>query len=249
MLRRRKTFKRVFLIGSTSDIGLEILKQLTYQEDAEIIAVGRTPPDKSIIFDLRAKLSFFKCDLENFDDLRMFSKNLLLNLEDIDLAIVAAGYLPPENDELNLELVHKSISINGVGVACILSMLVKRMIYQKKGHILFLSTVASIRPRLRNFTYGASKSCADFFALGLSNKYKKSSIRISILRPGFVYTKMSKNFSPAPFAIESQSVARLAIKGINKNKRIIYAPKILRYVFLFVRNLPNTLFLKIDQGV
>jgi decaprenylphospho-beta-D-erythro-pentofuranosid-2-ulose 2-reductase len=168
-------------------------------------------------------------------------------LNDIDLAIVAAGYLPPENMELDPALVRKSMMVNSVGVVTVLSALANRMHIQNRGHILHISTVAVIRPRLRNFNYGASKSSADFFAMGLSSKYRTTGLKVSVLRPGYVHTKMTNNFSPAPFATNTKLVARNAIQGVIKDRIVIYAPGFLRIFFLFLKILPNFIFKVIDQ--
>jgi len=45
MLAKKKTYKHVILVGSTSDIGLAILKQLPYADNAEILLVGRVAPE------------------------------------------------------------------------------------------------------------------------------------------------------------------------------------------------------------
>ena len=193
MLTRKKNFKNVVLVGSTSDIGLAILGEIPYTDDAEILLVGRVAPEQENVGNKQVKTNFYKCDLESFDDLqRLVSK--LSEMNDIDLAIVAAGYLPPENMELDPALVRKSMMINSVGVATVLSALANRMHIQREGHILHISTVAAVRPRLRNFTYGASKSGVDFFAMGLSSKYGTTGLKVSVLRPGYVHTKMTTNF-------------------------------------------------------
>ena len=46
MLTRKKNFKNVVLVGSTSDIGLAILGEIPYTDDAEILLVGRVAPEQ-----------------------------------------------------------------------------------------------------------------------------------------------------------------------------------------------------------
>jgi|688.fasta_scaffold128343_2 decaprenylphospho-beta-D-erythro-pentofuranosid-2-ulose 2-reductase len=246
MLTGKKAYKHVVLIGSTSDIGIAILAEIPYAPNAEILLVGRVNPGQLKLIKKQVSVKFYECDLGNLDELeRLASK--LRELIDIDIAIVAAGYLSPENRELDLYEVNKSMMINSVAIVYVLSALANRMIKQSSGSILHISTVAALRPRMRNFTYGSSKSSADFFASGLSNKYRKSGLKISILRPGYVFTKMSKNFSPAPFAIDKKYVAKSAVRGIIKSKKIIYAPWFLQIIFYFLRHLPSFLFSRIDQ--
>ena len=161
------------------------------------------------------------------------------SLPDIDLAIMAAGFLPPENEELDLVLVNRSMLINAAGAVNALAVLAERMQQQKHGHILHISTVAAIRPRSRNFTYGASKSSADFFARGLSSKYRNTGLKVSVLRPGFVYSKMTENFKPAPFACEKDRLAGITVKIINRELGTLYVPRFLRLIVFIIRVIPR----------
>jgi len=113
------------------------------------------------------------------------------------------------------------------------------------GKILVCSSVASIRPRLRNFSYGASKSALDFYAIGLQSKLSKSKVKISILRPGYVFTKMTKNFKPAPFSITLEVLARISIDGLFKNKKVIYVPWKLKFIMNLLRIVPRFIFNKL----
>jgi decaprenylphospho-beta-D-erythro-pentofuranosid-2-ulose 2-reductase len=240
MLTKKKTYDHVVLVGSTSDIGLAILKQLRYSENAQILLIGRDGPEDFNIEGARVTKSFLKCDLEKFEDLQNFSLHLS-SLPDIDLAIMAAGFLPPENTELNLDLVNKTMQVNTVGVVNALVVLAERMQRQFHGHILHISSVATMLPRSRNFTYGASKSSADFFARGLASKYRRTGLKISVLRPGFVHTKMSKNFRPAPFSISKEAVSLITSVSLLKNEDVFYAPRKLRIIMNFVSLLPKRL--------
>ena len=245
MLTGKKTYKHVVLIGSTSEIGIAILAEIPYASNAEILLVGRANPGQLELMKKQVSVKFYECDLGNLDELKRLASKLK-EMIDIDIAIMAAGHLSPENRELDLYEVNKSMMINSVAVVTVLSALANRMIKQSSGHILHISTVAALRPRMRNFTYGSSKLCADFFAIGLSNKYRKIGLKVSILRPGYVYTKMTKNFNPAPFAISKQYVAKSAVRGVMRNKKIIYSPWFLRVIFYFLRHLPNFVFSRID---
>jgi decaprenylphospho-beta-D-erythro-pentofuranosid-2-ulose 2-reductase len=173
--------------------------------------------------------------------------NTIASFEQIDFAIVAVGFLPSENCELDSLLVQKAMQVNGLAVPVLLSALVNRMKDQTSGRILYISSVASVRPRLRNFTYGCSKRAADFFAEGLMHKYNGEKLKISILRPGYVHTRMSKDFRPAPFAISAEAVGRITIEGIRKDKNIIYAPSFLKFMMFVLRLIPQKYFDKINR--
>jgi decaprenylphospho-beta-D-erythro-pentofuranosid-2-ulose 2-reductase len=239
--RRSEKYKNVVLIGSNSEIGLSILSELPLENNSSILLIGRTLPSHVLPQNSTGQIDFFRSDLEIDSDLDELALKIT-SLDNIDLAIVAAGYLPPEDCDLDVNQIRKSIQINGLGISVALSILAGKMSGQKKGKILFISSVASMRPRIRNFTYGASKKSADFFAQGLFHKYQNTNLRIFILRPGFVFTKLSRDFRPAPFATSASKVATIAVDSLKNPRKIVYAPRILRYVMPILQITPRWLY-------
>jgi decaprenylphospho-beta-D-erythro-pentofuranosid-2-ulose 2-reductase len=239
----QKDLKNILLVGSTSEIGISIVNELDLKESTLLVLAGRENPSDNKFRNQSIRREFLNYDFEIEEDLDRFKVDLSA-LDDIDLAIIAIGFLPPENGELDIEMIKKTFKLNALAAILVLSILVKKMRSQSKGQILLISSVASRRPRLRNFVYGSTKECADFFSIGMSHKYR-SNLHISILRPGFVFTKMSKHFKPAPFAIHPTDVARISIEGLASKKRTIYAPRKLRYLMPLLATIPRVLFNKL----
>lgn len=239
-----KQFKNVVLVGANSDIGISIINKLPLADNAKLHLIGRTEPSANRFNNLNISTKFEYCDLENLLDVKALFNDPSKCIN-YDLVIIAVGYLPNENLELDLESVEKTFMINSLVSIFLVSGFMKLMNDGRKGQILVLSSVASIRPRIRNFTYGASKATLDFYSIGLQNKFEKSNIRISIARPGFVFSKMTSNFKPAPFAIDLHATARFLVEGLLNEKRIIYAPKKLRIIMGIVKILPRSVFNKL----
>ena len=240
MLRSRK-IENVLLIGSTSEIGIEIINKLNIDSNSQIFLMGRREPESELFQNASHTRNFIYYDFLKEEDLQNFASDLE-KLPDIDLAILAIGYLPPENSELDLDEILKTYKINALASSLILSILVRKMARQANGKILLLSSVASMRPRIANFVYGSSKKTADFFAVGLINKYRTSTLKISILRPGFVFTKLSRNFKAAPFSRDKYFVAETAVQGLMKEKAVIYVPNFLKYVMFLLSLTPRFIY-------
>jgi|APGre2960657423_1045063.scaffolds.fasta_scaffold50271_2 short-subunit dehydrogenase len=244
MLNKKVLFNDVVLVGSTSDIGISIINKIPLYDKANIHLVGRRMPEKNIFQNPNLNLVFHKCELSDITEVT----NLLTNSSDFkrtELVILAAGYLPEENSEFDLTSLGKTFQINSISSIICLSGFAKIMNENRGGKILVCSSVASIRPRLRNFSYGASKSALDFYAIGLQSKLSKSKVKISILRPGYVFTKMTENFKPAPFSITSETLARISVDGLFKNKKVIYVPWKLKIIMNLLRIVPRFMFNKL----
>ena len=235
--------KGVLLLGSTSEIGIAILKRLKVASGAQLILVGRNDDSIDLFRNWPGKVSFVPCDLSNIEQIREVVSTLR-NHYVIDFAVIASAHLPPELLDSDIDSVHRTFSINATGIACFLSSLAS-MMSKSGGTLIYISTVAAMRPRIKNFTYGASKQSIDFFVLGLAAKYKKDGLDIRVLRPGYVHTKLSKEFEVAPFATKPENVAKDVISGLNRDRRILYSPRKLRLVMNALRLLPSGIFHKL----
>ena len=66
-----------------------------------------------------------------------------------------------------------------------------------------------------------------------------SGVRLHIVRPGFVFTKMTAGRPPAPFAIGPAAAASAMLRGIERDEPVIWVPSGLRLVVTVARHLPR----------
>jgi decaprenylphospho-beta-D-erythro-pentofuranosid-2-ulose 2-reductase len=105
-----------------------------------------------------------------------------------------------------------------------------------------MSSVAGERGRASNFVYGSSKAGLDAFAQGLNDSLAGSGVKVTVVRPGFVHTKMTRGLKSAPFATTPRKVAEVAVAGMKAGKHTVWAPPVLRYVFVALRHTPRPIF-------
>jgi decaprenylphospho-beta-D-erythro-pentofuranosid-2-ulose 2-reductase len=239
--------QRILVLGGKSDLAISILKCLPLSVSAEIILCGREISSFSVPEDLGA-FQIHKVE-SDFTDLSVSNSVIesIFKEGDIDLVILAYAILGNEDSQLEPNLFAEVLNTNFYSQAILLNLVNSKMVSQMYGQILLISSVAGMRPRKRNFVYGASKFGVDFIAQGLQKQNIDKNVFISILRPGFVFTKMSKNSSPAPFATNRKAAAQLAANGLRKKKRVVYAPKILLLVMFTLKLLPERIFRSIDK--
>ncbi len=247
MLNGLGEYQKILVVGGKSDLALAILDQLPVAEDAEIILLGRNLnsfviPDYLKAFSVqRIEIEFNRVEKTRDAIVRVFDEI------DIDLAIIAYSVLGNEELQLDPNIFAEVLHTNFYSQALVLNQISARMSKQMHGQILHISSVAGIRPRKRNFVYGVSKFGVDFIAQGLQKQNVGKNVFITILRPGFVHTKMTMNMAPAPFATERTKVAKIASKALLKKKRIVYAPRILKLVMLVLKLLPERIFRFLDK--
>ena len=159
----------------------------------------------------------------------------------VDLVLVAVGALGDQlTDEVDPALVAERITINLTWPAAAAAAVANRLRTAGQGRIVVISSVAGIRVRRANFLYGSAKAGLDGFAQGLGEALRGSGVRLHVVRPGFVFTKMTAGRPPAPFAIGPAAVAAAMLKGIERDEPVIWVPSILRFVFTALRHLPRS---------
>jgi decaprenylphospho-beta-D-erythro-pentofuranosid-2-ulose 2-reductase len=105
-----------------------------------------------------------------------------------------------------------------------------------------LSSVAAERPRAGNAIYGAAKAGLDALAQGLADATASSGVRVLVVRPGFVSTKMTAGLKPAPLATTSEAVADATVRALAGRAHTVWVPGRLRWMFALLRHMPRALF-------
>ena len=234
--------QKILVLGGKSDLALAILKKMDMSIDAELFLCGRNIATLDIPFDLaNFKNSFFEMDFKNID-LAKKNVNQIFQNNDIDLAIIAYSTFVSDLEQLEPDNLENAIVTNFYTQAILLNQIYLRMVKQGHGQILLLSSVAGQIPRKFNFVYGATKVGIDFFAQGLQKYATEQNVFITILRPGFVFTKMTNGLISPPFSTDRDYVAKLAVGALLKKRRIQYVPSVLRYVLFILKILPLRIF-------
>jgi decaprenylphospho-beta-D-erythro-pentofuranosid-2-ulose 2-reductase len=247
MLNSFGEFQRVLVLGGKSDLATTILPMLRLSDGAELVLLGRGLNVSSRAQSLnRYKTTIFNIDFNDLDA----ATSLIIKIfqgGDVDLVIVAYAVLGEEENQLVSENFQKVLTTNFMSQAILLNLVNTKLLAQKHGQILCISSVAGLRPRKRNFVYGVSKFGIDFLAQGFQKRNLNSNVFITILRPGFIHSKMTTGLVPAPFATTLEKVALIAVDALSRRKRVAYAPRKLRYVMLVLKLLPERIFRIVDK--
>jgi decaprenylphospho-beta-D-erythro-pentofuranosid-2-ulose 2-reductase len=162
---------------------------------------------------------------------------------DIDLVLLAFGVLGEQVDfDADPAAAARAAEANyGGAVSCGLAV-AQQIRRQGHGTLVVLSSVAAIRARRSNFVYGSTKAGLDAFAQGLGDHLLDAGGRVMVVRPGPVRTRMTAGMPEQPFTSDAAQVADCIVEGLQKNREIVYAPALLRWVFAVMRALPRPLW-------
>ena len=241
----------VLLLGGTSEIGLAICQRYLRNSPARVIlAALPDDPGREDAVALMRSSGATAVTLVDFDAVDTASHPAVIDecfsSGDVDVAIVAFGLLG-DAEELWQDQT-KAVPIAEINYTAAVSvgvLLGERMREQGFGQIIAMSSAAGERVRRSNFVYGSTKAGLDGFYLGLGEALRDYGVRVLVIRPGQVRTRMSAHVKEAPLTVDKEYVADLAVGAAAKGKELVWAPGAFRYVMMVLRHIPRSIFRKL----
>ena len=243
------------VLGGDSELAAAVLAKLAKRRLERVVLAGR---NEEALARRGAELSalgvkdvrtvhFDATDHERHDGL---ASELASELGDIDLVLVATGALGRTgSDELTGAEVARSIDTNFTGPAAALVGFARVLRRQGHGTLAVFSSVAAVRVRRANFVYGSAKAGLDGFCQGLQDElaHARAGVRLMIIRPGFVHTKMTAGMAPQPFATEADVVADAVVRGLETGAELVVVPAALGPLSVLMRLVPRALWRRLPS--
>ncbi|SDT22235.1 decaprenylphospho-beta-D-erythro-pentofuranosid-2-ulose 2-reductase [Friedmanniella luteola] len=250
MINALGTPQSLLLLGGTSDIALAVARRYAGRAPGLRVVLAARPSERRTA--AAAELAALGCHVEEVDlDARDHTSHAA-TVEaafaggDVDVAVLAFGLLgDPEQDWTDPELALELAEVNYAAPVHLGVLLANRMRAQAHGRIVALSSVAGERVRRSNFVYGSTKAGFDGFFLGLGEALREHGVRVLVVRPGFVRTKMTAGLSEAPLAVTADDVADAVVEGVREQRDLVWVPRPMRFVMSGLRHVPRPLFRKL----
>ena len=236
----------VLLMGGTSDIGLAVVEAFASDRPLRVVLAGRPSPRLDAA---RARLERAGCAVETVEfDARALDTHAdvvrkAFSGGDVDVALVAFGLLGDnERAWQDVDAAVELAQVNYTAAVAVGVALAGRMREQGHGAIVAFSSVAGERARRSNFVYGSTKAGMDAFYTGLTEALRPEGITVTVVRPGFVHTRMTEGLPPAPLATTPEAVAAAVVDAVRSRREQVWAPAPLRGVMSVLRHLPRAVF-------
>jgi decaprenylphospho-beta-D-erythro-pentofuranosid-2-ulose 2-reductase len=247
----------ILLLGGTSEIGLAICERYLRNANARIVLADLPDhPGKDKAITQMKAAGAKSVEWVDFDGVDTAHHPKVIDAAfqggDIDVAIVAFGLLGDAEELWQNQ--HKAVQIAQINYTAAVSvgvLLGEKMCAQGFGRIIAMSSVAGERVRRSNFVYGSTKAGLDGFYLGLGEALREHGVRVLVIRPGQVRTTTtldhwkSTGAKEAPFTVDKEFVAELAVTSAAKGKELVWAPGPVRYLMAVLRHIPRPIFRKL----
>lgn len=226
---------KIILFGGNSEIGMSIAQNYLVKDTfySSILCLSRSKEE----YDHKAQTEF---QVWNTSNLEVFQKSLdELRIEKDDLVIISLGKLGANyitsdaKNEINIHEISMCIESNLTIPLTVLAFSVNALSKAGGGRVIVLSSAAAFPPLEPNSYYASSKLALDAFALSIYEEAKKRKVLLSVIRPGFVPTKLNSNRKATAFGTNLNKLSSRVAKSTFS--KVIWEPRILRYVTVALR--------------
>ncbi|MBM3518852.1 MAG: SDR family NAD(P)-dependent oxidoreductase, partial [Alphaproteobacteria bacterium] len=161
----------------------------------------------------------------------------------LDLVIANAGVSIGDGGPMGIdERVRGIFAVNVEGVFNTVNPALVRMAARRSGQIAIMSSIAAYRGLPGAIAYCASKAAVKAYGEGLRAAYAARGVRVSVICPGFVRSRMTaRNRYPMPFLMDANRAAEIVRRGLAANRGRIAFPWPLRLAGRLIIALPDGL--------
>lgn len=188
--------KNAIITGGSRGIGKEIALTLA-KNGADIIinysnSLNRATEVVNMIKDMGRNAYAIKADISKMDEAKNLIKEAYEKFDKIDILVNNAGIT---RDNLIMRMKEEEwddvIEVNLKGTFNVSKSIIRKMMKQKSGSIINISSVVGMTGNPGQCNYAASKAGIIGFSKSLAKEIGKKNIRVNSVAPGFIQTDMT----------------------------------------------------------
>tara|TARA_B110000263_G_C15299790_1_gene507374 strand:- start:1756 stop:2559 length:804 start_codon:yes stop_codon:yes gene_type:complete len=242
--------------GASSGIGLEIVNCLAKRGFNLILTARREnilrDLSKEISAQYNVKVNYISSDLslkESPEKIYDFCKSKNYN---VDILVNNAGYaIPTVFEKTLMEDEEKFIRVLGISVIALTKIFIKKMIDNRHGRIMIVSSVAAFAPPSSiQILYGPIKTFMNRFSESLNINYNHKGITSTAVCPGYTITNFHNASGvqdemdrvPSFLKKNSKRVAEEAVVATLKGKRVCVPTKTFKLIVFLLGVVPKPIF-------
>ena len=188
--------KNIIVTGASGGIGNSIIEKLN-QAGANILASGTRIEKLEELKGKYGNIKTLKFDISQSDKIEEFVENATKELGgNLDCIVNNAG-ITQDNLAIRMSLDEwkKVIDINLTSTFLLSKNAIKKMLKNKKGKIVNITSVVGHTGNIGQANYTASKAGVVAMSKSLALEYGKKNININCVSPGFISTEMTDKIS------------------------------------------------------
>jgi len=193
--------KSCVITGATRGIGRCIAETFS-KYGSNVALIARSQKEGKIVTDKLNSSSamrniFYKCDVSSREQVRKTCKKILSDFKKVDILVLNAGISIRETlDNPTYETWDNVIGVHLNGSFYFIRNLIKKMISEKNGNVIIISSVSATTGSGGGVHYPAAKAGLIGIAKGICYELLGKGIRANIISPGCIATSMLREKYP-----------------------------------------------------
>ena len=187
--------KKILVTGATGGIGGSIVKKFISLE-GDVLGTGTNVNKLDLLKKQNTNIKIKKFDISDHSKIEEFIENVSLELGGLDILINNAGV---NSDNLSLRMKNeewkKVLDINLTSTFLLSKYAIKKMLKNKYGRIVNITSIVGHSGNLGQANYSASKAGIVGMSKSLAIEYAKKNITINCVSPGFIISDMTSNIA------------------------------------------------------
>ena len=187
--------KKILVTGATGGIGDSIVQKFL-SLNGSVLGTGTNSEKLEILKKKYPQISTVQFDIREHDKIEQFIENVFSKLGGLDILINNAGIT---KDNLSLRMKNeewqKVIDINLSSTFYLCKSAIKKMMKNKYGRIVNITSIVGHTGNVGQSNYSASKAAVVAMSKSLAIEYAKKNITVNCVSPGFIKTNMTEKIS------------------------------------------------------
>ena len=209
--------KKILVTGATGGIGGAIVKKFL-SLNASVLGTGTNLEKLNLLKNEFPSLLTEQFDISKHEKIEEFIEKVFSSLGGLDILVNNAGIT---KDNLSLRMKseewQKVIDINLTSTFYLCKSVIKKMLKNKFGRIVNVTSIVGHTGNVGQGNYSASKAGVVAMSKSLAIEYAKKNITVNCVSPGFIKTNMTDNISEK---FKSELISRIPMNRLGTGEDI-----------------------------
>ena len=238
--------KNAIIFGATSGIGKDLAKMLIANNYKVAITGRRLDKLEALKKEFPNHIIYKQNDIQQLNEVEKVFHEFVAEMKTVDLIIQSSG-VGYVNTKLEFDTENETVQTNVVGVTKLYDLAFHLFTKQQFGHLVGISSIASLRGNKDSPAYFASKAYQKSYLEGLYIKtktIKTKKVFVTDVRPGFVATAMALG-DDVFWLVPLDKAVKQIYTAILKKKRRVYISKRWKLIAWVFKMVPSWLLKKL----
>ncbi|MEN8683039.1 SDR family NAD(P)-dependent oxidoreductase [Marivita sp.] len=235
--------KRYWLVGASEGLGAALAHKMSAAGVHLILSARSEDKLNELAASLPGKSEVVPVDVSNAESVKAAAEVV----GDIDGIVQIAGvYWPFGAKNWDADQAVAMADINFTGAMRLMGAVLPKFVERDAGHIVLTGSLSGFRGLPGAAAYTSSKAGVMTLAESLYADLRKTNVRVQLVNPGFVKTRLTdKNDFSMPFIMKPEDAAREVFEHMNTDAFKRSFPTLFSWVFRGSQFLPDWLYYRL----